>query len=106
MAKFKRWTNEEDTVLVQAIKANLHNRSQAFREAAAKLEDRDETSCSNRWYIVLGNPEHKKYVGCMFTMVGAKSKLDNRTSSREGVHITPTKTKKGLWAKIKTLLGL
>lgn len=101
-----KWTKEEDEILVQAIEANPHNRAQAFREAAAKLGNRDETSCSNRWYGVLGNPKHKKYVGCMFTMVGVTSKLDNRTSNREGVHITPTKTKKSLWTKIKALLSL
>lgn len=41
-----------------------------------------------------------------FTMVGVSSRLDNRTVNREKVHITPTKTKRGLWTKIKALLGL
>lgn len=37
----------------------------------------------------------------MFTMVGVSSRLDNRTVNREKVHITPTKTKRGLWTKDK-----
>ena len=42
----------------------------------------------------------------MFTMVGVSSKLDNRTVNREKVHIKPEQIKKGLWEKIKNLLGL
>lgn len=105
MAKRNKWTIEEDEILVQAIKANPHNKLQAFREAAEKV-NHNYRCCSNRWYHVLSNPEHKKYVGCVFTMIGVASKLDNRTINRDKVHITPTKTKKGLWAKIKALLGL
>ena len=101
-----KWTKEEDKILVQAVKANPHNKAEAFRYAATKLENRDAKSCSNRWYMQLSNPESKHYVGCMFTMIGVTSKLDDRTVNREGVHVTPTKTPKGLWSKIKKLLGL
>ena len=100
-----KWTKEEDEILVQAIKANPHNKVQAFREVATKV-NHSEKSCSQRWYKALSNPESEHYAGCMFTMVGVSSKLDNRTINRENVHITPTKTKKGLWAKVKALLGL
>lgn len=100
-----RWTKEEDEILVQAVEANPHNKSQAFREASEKV-GRSVKCCSNRWYQALSNPTSKHYVGCMFTMVGAASKLDNRTVNRDGAHITPTKTPKGLWSKIKKLLGL
>ena len=105
MAERTKWTKEEDEILVQAIKANPHNKTQAFKAAASKV-NHSEASCASRWYVRLSNPNNKNYVGCMFTMVGAASKLDNRTINREGVHITPTKTKKGLWAKVKALLGL
>lgn len=100
-----KWTKEEDEILVQAIKANPHNKAKAFREVAEKV-NHSEKCCSGRWYKILSNPKHKKYVGCMFTMIGITSKLDNRTVNRDKVHITPTKTKKGLWAKVKALLGL
>lgn len=105
MAKRTKWTVEEDEILVRAIKANPHNKAKAFREVSEKV-GRSDKCCSNRWYQVLSNPKHKSYVGCMFTMVGVSSRLDNRTVNREKVHITPTKTKRGLWAKIKDLLGL
>ena len=100
-----RWTREEDEILVQAIKANPHNKAQAFKIAAEKV-NHSEASCASRWYARLSNPTNKNYVGCMFTMIGAASKLDNRTVNREGGHVTPTKTPKGLWSKIKKLLSL
>ena len=87
-----RWTKEEDKILVRAIKANPHNKEKAFRKAATKLKNRDAKS--------------KHYVGCMFTMIGIASRLDNRTLNRECAHVTPVKTKKSLWSKIKELLGL
>ena len=105
MTKRTKWTTEEDKILVQAIKANPHNKLKAFREVSEKI-GRSTRCCSNRWYLVLSNPNHKKYVGCMFTMVGVSSRLDNRTINREKVHITPKKNKRGIWAKIQALLGL
>ena len=100
-----KWTKGENEILVQAVKANPHNKAEAFRVAAQKV-NHNEKCCSNRWYKQLSNPESKHYMGCMFTMIGVASRLDNRTSSREGVHVTPVKTKRGLWGKIKALLGL
>lgn len=105
MANYKRWTKEEDEILVQAIKANPHNKAEVFRSLTGKL-GRTESAIAYRWYSYLSNPESKHYVGCMFTLLSVASKLDNRTINREGVHVTPTKTPKGLWSKIKKLLGL
>lgn len=100
-----RWTKEEDKVLVRAIKANLHNKAKAFVLAAKKVNHSKE-SCQSRWYNKLSNPEDKHYVGCMFTMLCSSSKLENRTVSIPGSYITPTKIKRGLWSKIKKLLGI
>lgn len=105
MTKRTRWTVEEDKILVQAIKANPHNKTKAFKEVSLKT-NRSIPSVSSRWYQHLSNPESKHYVGCMFTMIGIASRLDNRTVNRDNTHITPMKNKRGLWAKIKALLGL
>ena len=103
MAKRVKWTDEEDEILVQAVKANIHNKAQAFREAAEKVPHNTK-SCACRWYHIQSNPEHKKYVGCMFTMIGVTSRLYNRTQSTEVS--TPIKNKRGIWSKIKALLGI
>lgn len=106
MAKYKRWTKLEDEILVRALKANPHNKHEAFRQAALKLEDRDEISCSNRWYGCLSNEYSKHYVGALFTLVGSTSRLDNRTVTRENTHINPVKHHISIWTKLKKLLGL
>ncbi|QOR59340.1 hypothetical protein [uncultured phage cr116_1] len=36
----KKWTNEENNILVQAITANPHNIQEACRYAATKFESR------------------------------------------------------------------
>lgn len=100
-----KWTEEEDKVLVQAIKANPQNRAQAFRETAKTLNV-DPISCQNRWYNALSNPESKNYVGCCFTMLGVASTTCNRTFLRENARTTTTKIKETLWFKIKELLKL
>lgn len=105
MAKKVKWTEEEDKILVQAIEANPHNRTQAFRKTAEKV-NHSVKACSKRWYLVLSNPESKKYVGCMFASIGKHTNYSNRSVYRTMVHIAPTKTKIGIWAKIRGLLGL
>lgn len=105
MAKRTEWTKEEDEILVQAIIANPHNKAQVFREVSSKI-NRSANSCGLRWYTKLSNPESKYYVGCLFTMIGVTSRLDNRTVNKEKANITPKKNKRGIWTKIKALLGL
>lgn len=105
MTTRKRWTEEEDRILVQAIEANPHNKAKVFREIAARV-NHSENSCKIRWYNALSNPESKHYIGCAFSMISRKSKLDNRTINNINTKTTPTKTPKGLWQKIKTLLNL
>lgn len=101
----RRWTEEEDKILVQAIKANPHNKAEAFRQASTEM-DRDEKSCANRWYKQLSNEYSKHYVGSLFTMIGYYSRLDNRTVNRKDVHITPIESSETLWSKIKRLFGI
>lgn len=105
MVKRNRWTAEEDEILVQAIKANPNNKREAFRIASQEVEH-NEKSCAARWYKVLSNPYHKKYVGCMFTMVGVSSKYNNRTVYRSDSKIHPTRIRRNLWDTIKKLLGI
>lgn len=105
MVKKIRWTDEEDEILVQAIKANLHNKREAFMIASQEV-NHSEKSCAARWYKVLSNPYHKKYVGCVFTMIGMSSKYDNRTVYTNNSKTYPTRVKRNLWYRIKELLGI
>lgn len=105
MAGNRRWTAEEDKVLVQLIKEHPHNKKEAFRRASIRL-DRPITGCSKRWYYVLSNPEHPKYVGCAFTMLSRKTKFDNRTQYTEHNVTAPEPMQKSLWDRIKRFLRL
>lgn len=105
MTRKVKWTAEEDQALVQAIKANPHNKSEAFRQASARI-NRSFRCCSFRWYNTLSNPTSKYYVGCTFAMIGEASKLVNRVIVKEDSIILPSKSTKTLWAKIKKLLGI
>ena len=49
MSTKKKWTEEEEEILVQAVKANPHNLSKTFREIAEKL-DRTEVAVKIQWY--------------------------------------------------------
>ena len=100
-----KWTDEEDKILVQAIKASPHNKSVAFQKAARKT-NHNAASCATRWYKTLSNPEHKKYVGCMYTTIGITQRLDNRTINSKKSHIAPVKIKRSLWDKVKELFGM
>lgn len=105
MANNRRWTEEEDKILVQLIKEHPHNKLQAFREVAIQL-NRSETSCLNRWYKALSNPEHPKYVGCAFTMLSRKTKFDNRTQYTEHNITSPEPMQESLWRRIGRFLRL
>ena len=105
MAGNRRWTEEEDKILVQLIKEYPHNKSKAFFMASQRL-DRHEKGCSKRWYCALSNPEHPKYVGCAFTMISRKTKFDNRTQYTEHNITAPEPMSLSLWERIKRFLRL
>lgn len=105
MAKFKKWTAEEDNILVQAIIANPYNKAQVFRAIANQL-NRTVKATEFRWYGVLSNPENKHYVGCLYTLVGIHSRLDNRTVYKDNYTMLPKQHSKSIWTKIKKLLSL
>lgn len=109
MAKIqKKWTPEEDEILVQAIKANPHNLCECFKEVAPKV-GRTWRAVSVHWYTTLANPEHKKYIGTAFLIIGKKSYNPIRKNAFTAIgYSTTVKTSKklGLWSKVKKLLGL
>lgn len=103
MATKRRWTKEEDEILVQVIKDCPHNRSKAFNIAASIL-NRTVNAITQRWYNTLSNPESPKYTGCCFTMLGEASSLVNRSTITPKV--IPKDHKPSIWYRIKKLLGI
>jgi hypothetical protein len=100
MSTKRKWTKEEEEILVQAVKANPHNLAKAFREAAEQL-GRTEGSVEIRWYGKL-----KKTSLCFVTISSNKQLKNGKNYDSELGHTnTPTKTSKTLWGKIKTLFN-
>lgn len=106
----RRWTKEEEDILVQAIQANPHNLKQCFREVSAKI-GRSEDGVMHHWYSVLGNCKNKKYVGITFLMLSRKEIMKDRKIckvSATGYYKNDNliKQKPTIWQKIKKLLNI
>ena len=100
MSTRKRWTNEEDEMLVQAIKANPHNLHVAFNLVAVKT-GRTKDTVRIRWYEVV---RHKSY--CFLTISRDKKMYNSKTYSPESGHTkAPKETSISLWRRIKVALG-
>lgn len=103
MANQRRWTQEEDTVLIQAISSGSHNLSKCFLSVAAQVH-RTPKAVEFRWY---------KHV--RFTSAGKKAMLTiGKNSTHTGKNLLPNgkvkplkrKINISLWRKLLRLLGL
>lgn len=75
----KRWTKQEEDIIIQEIKKCPYNRVQAFKNAQELLPHRSYHSIRFRWYNYLSNPKNKKYRGINFMLVSNKKAVSNRT---------------------------
>lgn len=89
----KRWSDEEDRVLINQVGRSPQNLQKAF-EATAEILGRTVGACEIRWYKFL----KKREDSIAFTLIGA-----NKASKNSKVGGTTTKVNKSLWAKIKAL---
>lgn len=103
MATRRRWTKEEEEILVQAISANPHNISEACRYAATKLEGRTSDTCYRHWYQAIAPAQNPTKLGVSFLAIGPKTVYKNRKNSGN-TFVKPEKNT--LWKKIKKIIGL
>lgn len=100
----RRWTTEEDLILVQAITANPHNLTKVFKEVGNKL-GRTTKACKLRWYHTLSPAKDTAKTKVSFVSIGKDNMLINRktnyTSKQETRPISIN-----IWRKIKKFLGL
>lgn len=99
MATRRRWTKEEDEILVQA---NPHNIMDAFRYTSAKL-GRTEGACRVHWYQTIAPASNPTKCGIEFMAIGPKTVYKNRKNSGN-TFVKPEKNT--LWMKIKKFIGL
>lgn len=103
MVTKKRWTKEEEEILVQAITANPHNITEACRYASTQLEGRTHIACVFHWYKALAPAKNPTKVGITFIAVGPKTVYKNRKNSGNAF-VKPERNT--LWTKIKKFIGL
>lgn len=96
----RKWTKREEEILVQAVKANPHNLSRAFRIAAIKL-DRTAGAVKIQWYT-----KTRTNSFCFVTISQDKEFKNGKNYVPMSRHTkTPNVSNKTLWEKLKALLG-
>lgn len=98
------WTDEEDNLIIQAVKKSPKNLQEVFRGLSTRM-DRSASSISQRYYSVLHNPNHEKYAGVLFTLVGFSEVYVGKNCTPQTIN-QPVKCSKSTWDKITKLLGL
>lgn len=101
MAKhIRRWTEEEEQVLLGQIKKNANNLSEAFRKASAII-NRSVASCQSRWYKTLCRNSNTEI--CLIT-IGRGTKNVNRKNVASNTSDNTEKTTISWWNKLLAFL--
>ena len=99
----KRWTMEEEKVLVFQIQKNLGNLTKAFAETA-ELINRSEKAITLHYYEVIAKGKSKvlpdSYV--YMTISANKAMVNKKIVNKEEDYIN---IKPSLWQRIKNLFG-
>lgn len=94
MTTRRRWTSEEEQVLIDQVRINPSNLSRAFRNTS-NITGRSPHSCEQRWY---GKVRHYEAV---FMTIGANTMSIN---SKNSDNTQPVRLP--IWRRILNLLGL
>lgn len=95
----KRYTNGEDEVIINCVKRNPQNLTEAFKKAERLLETRSFNSISYRWYQKLSK---EKVNNCFFT-IGMKNRNSNRKVIRKDTYNNTVSITETIWKKILNL---
>lgn len=102
--KYVKWNAGHDRILINYVKENPFNRSEAFRKTSIET-GHPIGSCHERWYKVVSLQENTTAVS-LFTF-GTKKYFPNRTSYVEGRNkTTPISPRIRFWNRIKEIFGL
>ena len=88
---WKKWTKEDESIVLREIKKSPNNLKSAFRRAADKT-GRTEHSVSIQWYRKLSKSS------TVFMLVGQNTVNNNRKNSKNN-----SKIKTSIWTIIKKL---
>ena len=95
MTRNKRWTAQEDMIVVSEVKNSPTNLKAAF-EKASKMTGRSKNACMCRWYIVLSKD---KANACFVTISGKHQALNRKNG--DGV-----KCSTSIFTRVLKILGI
>lgn len=88
----RRWTNEEEQVLIDQVRINPSNLARAFRNTS-EIIGRSSHSCEQRWY---GKVRHSEAI---FMTVGSKTVNMNSKNVFHGSYDNTEKIKVSIWRR-------
>ena len=94
MTTRRRWTNEEEQVLIDQVRINSSNLARAFRNTS-NITGRSPQSCRQRWYTKVRHSE------TVFMTIGTNAMSVN---SKVSDNTQPVSVP--IWRRILRLLGL
>jgi hypothetical protein len=99
MSTKRKWTKEEEELLVKTVKANFHNLTSAFEEVANST-GRSKKAVRLHWY------NKTRLTSTCFVAVSQDTKMRNSKNyvPNCGHTKTPSTSNKTLWEKLKALL--
>lgn len=95
----RKFTPEEDNMIVEAIKKNPQNISKCFVMLAPKL-NRSVDSIRCHYYSMIVKDDSNK----LFLTVSSRKKYTNYKVQRKGMKAKPTQTTKSKWRRILDIL--
>lgn len=99
MTTKRRWTNEEEQVLISQVRQSPNNLARAFR-ATSQIIERDWRNIGQHWYT------KTRHSGTIFMTIGSNTKNSNSKVVRENTTDNTKSTQLPVWRKILKLLGL
>lgn len=101
MKSSKRWTIEEEQVLIAQIKKNPGNLTKAFDLAATKL-DRTVKAIKMHYYLVIVTGKSKVDTSCVFMTISENKAIANRKNAKD---INYIEIKPSLWKQLIKYIG-
>lgn len=100
MSNRRRWSNDEEKVILDQIRLNPNNLSKAFSNAATQL-NRTPQAVKARWYLTLRDRSET----CFMT-ISSKAVSKNRKNNKIPNSSNTRKMRSTLWKRIISLLKI
>lgn len=100
MSNCRRYTEEEDRVIISEIAETPYNLEDAFRRASTQI-NRTPSAISMHWYQTL-----RRRNNCIFMTISGKKCTVNGNNVVILENSNTTNTGNSIWSRIKRFLGL